>query len=69
MTSYESTEITSLKHFSSKRRAWEDETKLYLLYFLYTSSAAEFKKWVLILSSYEKEMATEIPCDRVTKMD
>jgi len=38
-------------------------------YFLYTSSAAEFMKWVLILSSYEKEMATEIPCYRVTKMN
>jgi hypothetical protein len=69
VTSYENTEITSFKHFSSKRKALGDETKVYILYFIDTSSAAKFMKWVLILSSYEKEMATENPSERVTKME
>jgi hypothetical protein len=64
--------ILKLHHlsiYSSKRRALEDETNVYLLYFLYTSSTAELMEWVLVVSSYQKEMATEIPCNSVTKMD
>jgi hypothetical protein len=41
----------------------QDETNVYLLCFLNNSSAAELMEWILVVGSYEKEMAAEIPCD------
>ena len=64
MMSYESTEIMLFRNFYFKRRAWEGETSVNLLNFLYKSSATEFMEWDMVLSSYAKEMATETDCDR-----